>query len=236
MSRPPGALVLVGPSGAGKTTIARRIVADRPDQFLFSVSATTRRPRPGEEHGREYFFVSRADFAEMVAGGELVEYAEVHGECYGTPFASLGGDGRRTPVLDVDVLGATRVVRRGLHACVIFIIPPSPAEWIDRLGGRGTESPREIALRLRTALAELAGASGFERFVVNGRLDRAVAEVLAHWRGASRGRDGAPDAPRLCRDLEAGARAEIARLRTLAEGADKTGAPGRAHEVNGLNS
>lgn len=236
MRSEPAALVLVGPSGAGKTTIARRIVASRPDRFVFSVSATTRRPRAGEEHGREYLFVSRADFRAMVAGGELLEHAEVHGDYYGTPLASLRRAGRRAPVLDIDVQGAAQVLRHGVGACVIFIVPPDAAAWFDRLGGRGTESPGQVVRRLRTSLGELGGASSFERFVVNDALDQAVADVLAHWRGAPPSRIGAPEAEVLCRGLEAGARAEIARLRALGGSAAAGRASGPAHEARGEDS
>lgn len=231
MSGEPGALVLVGPSGAGKTTIARRVVESRPDRFAFSVSATTRRPRPGEEHGREYLFVSRADFRAMVAGGELLEHAEVHGDYYGTPLAGIRRAGRRAPVLDIDVQGAAQVLRHGVGACVIFIVPPDAAAWFDRLGGRGTESPSQIVRRLRTSLGELGGVSGFECFVVNDALDQAVADVMAHWRGAPPSRIGAPEAAALCRDLEAGARAEIARLRALGGSAAAGRASGRADQA-----
>lgn len=231
MSSEPAALVLVGPSGAGKTTIARRVVARRPDRFALSVSATTRRPRAGEEHGREYLFVSRADFRAMVAGGELLEHAEVHGDYYGTPLESIRRAGRRAPVLDIDVQGAAQVLRHGVGACVIFIVPPDAAAWFDRLGGRGTESLGQIVRRLRTSLGELGGASGFECFVVNDALDQAVADVLAHWRGAPSSRVGAPEAAALCRDLKAGARAEIARLRALGGSVAAQRASGRGHEA-----
>ena len=226
MNGEPTALVLVGPSGAGKTTIARRVVAIRPDRFAFSVSATTRRPRAGEEHGREYLFVSRADFRAMVAGGELLEHAEVHGDYYGTPLSSLRRAGRRAAVLDIDVQGAAQVVRHGVGACVIFIVPPDAAAWFDRLGGRGTESPSQVVRRLRTSLGELGGVAGFGRFVVNDALGQAVADVLDHWRGAPPSRIGAPEAAAICRDLEVGARAEIARLRSLGG----VRPPGRARE------
>lgn len=213
-------LVLVGPSGAGKTTIAGRLVALHPERFVFSVSTTTRPPRAGERSGREYHFVSRADFMQMVDRGELAEWAQVHGQCYGTPVANLSapadGDGR-TPVLDIDVQGARQVVDRVPDAVALFVLPPSPEVWIGRLAGRGTEAPAEIARRLRTAVGELAAASSFGAFVVNGDVDAAVGEVLAladegEGRGDGRRPPADTDVARLCRELEAGARSEIRRL------------------------
>jgi len=210
----PGPLVLVGPSGAGKTTIAKELVKTHPDRYTLSVSATTRSPRGGERHGHEYLFVSPARFRRMVEGGELAEWAEVHGGCYGTPvenLAEVSADGA-VPVLDIDVNGARQILKRGTGAVVIFILPPGPGEWVGRLVVRGTESPREIARRLRTALDELRAAPSFERFVVNAHLDQSVVDVLAHAAGEPGGRTSASQAAVLCRRLEAGARSEIARL------------------------
>lgn len=219
MNAPRRPLVLVGPSGVGKTTIADRLVRMRPDLFALSVSATTRRPRAGERRGREYEFVSRPAFRRMIADGLLAEWAEVHGEYYGTPAGNLedlSEDGP-VPVLDIDVQGARQIMKRGTGAFVIFILPPGPAEWIDRLAGRGTESPRAIARRLGTALEELGAAPSFEHFVVNADLDRTVRMVLAAAAGRQERLGGAAEVAALCRGLEAGARSEIRRL----EGARK---------------
>ena len=154
MSAGRGPVVLVGPSGAGKTSIAARLVARHPARFAFSVSVTTRAPRGGERDGREYSFRSRPEFEALIAAGELAEWAEVHGEYYGTPAANLmpAGEDSPAPVLDIDIQGARQLMRRADAALVIFILPPGPEEWIARLAGRGTESPAEIARRLRTAL------------------------------------------------------------------------------------
>ncbi len=217
MSGGRGALVLVGPSGAGKTTIANELVSAHPDRFEPSISATTRSPRDGERHGREYLFVSGAEFDAMIRGGKLAEWAEVHGERYGTPAENLrdGSADGPVPVLDIDVQGARQILRRRTVALVIFILPPGPARWIGRLVGRGTESPREVGRRLRTALEELRSAPSFERFVVNEDLDRAVRQVLAHWTGEVGRRASTPEAGALCRRLEDGARLEIARLEAM---------------------
>lgn len=217
-------LVLVGPSGVGKTTIAARLVERHAGRFALSVSATTRRPRPGEEDGRDYHFVSRGDFDEMIRAAELAEWAEVHGERYGTPAANLvpGPEGGPITVLDIDVHGARQVLKRAPSALVIFILPPGPEEWIGRLAGRGTESPREIARRLRTALRELAEAPSFNRFIVNADLERAVDAVLALVEGAGRERGASRGFASLCRALEAGARSGIERLEA-ARGAASAG-------------
>ena len=218
-----GPLVLVGPSGAGKTTIATRLVDEYPEQFVLSVSATSREPRAGERPGRDYHFVSCRDFRAMIANGELAEWAQVHGEYYGTPSRNLARSGGEapTPVLDIDVQGARQVMEQAPSALVIFIVPPGPGRWIKRLVGRGTESPRQILRRLRTALVELGAAPSFEEFVVNEELGQAVEQVVNLACGSSPGRTRMADPHGLCEELEAGARLEIARLTGIA-GADST--------------
>ena len=221
-----GPLVLVGPSGAGKTTIAKRLVRSRPTQFVLSVSATTRAPRAGERNGREYQFVSQSEFEAMIEGRRLAEWARVHGCYYGTPLRNLTADrcGGRTPVLDIDVQGARQVAERVQGAIQVFVLPPGPEQWLRRLTRRGTETPEEIARRLRTSLAELDAAASFERVVVNRELDQAVADVLAAAGSAVADSAVAASVKSLCRRLRDGARAEIVRLQTATAAAPASGA------------
>jgi len=171
-------LVLSAPSGAGKTTIAR-VLVEREADFAFSVSATTRKPRGREKDGVDYWFLSRAEFLRRVDAGEFAEWAEVHGELYGTPVSSLtsAGEGVRHVILDIDVQGAGQIREVVPQALLLFILPPSVDVLLSRLKGRGTEEDSAIRRRLETARSELEAAEGFDFFVVNDDLDRAVEEV-----------------------------------------------------------
>lgn len=171
-------VVLAAPSGTGKTTIARALVeGDGP--FVFSVSVTTRPPREGERDGTDYGFVSRDEFQEMIDGDELVEFAEVHGNLYGTPRRNLVEAMERGEhvVLDIDVQGARQIRERVPEAVLVFVFPPSADALWARLTARGTEDPDEVRRRLRTARRELAEAETFHYVVVNDDLERAVASV-----------------------------------------------------------
>jgi len=171
-------LVLAAPSGTGKTTIARRLVEENED-FVFSISATTRAPRDGEADGVDYHFVDRARFEEMIEADEFAEWADVHGQLYGTPTANLEAASARgeVVVLDIDVQGAAQIQAAMPDVTLVFVLPPDGATMLDRLTARGTESDEQVIRRLRSALEELARVYEFAHVVVNDDLDAAVSEV-----------------------------------------------------------
>lgn len=181
-------LVLSAPSGAGKTTIARRL-RDRRGDVVFSVSATTRAPRPGERDGVDYHFVAEDEFRRMIAAGELIEWAQVHGAFYGTPLANVrqAQEHGRFLVLDIDVQGARQIRQAVPGAVHVFILPPSGHALVQRLVGRGSEDDARVQKRLRNALAEIATAAEFDHVVVNDDLDAAVEDVNAVLEGREEG-------------------------------------------------
>jgi guanylate kinase len=176
----PCPLVLAAPSGTGKTTIAHALV-ERFSRFVFSVSATTRPPRGDEKNGVDYDFLSRPRFEAMIEAGELVEWAEVHGNLYGTPRRNLDAAAARGKhvVLDIDVQGARQIRERVPEAVLMFVFPPSAAALWGRLTARGTEPLEEVRRRLTAASGELAEARHFDYIVVNDDLDRAISRVRA---------------------------------------------------------
>ncbi|MFP3937658.1 MAG: guanylate kinase [Phycisphaerae bacterium] len=177
-----GHLVVVsGPSGVGKSTIAREVV--RRSGAEFSVSATTRSPRPHERDGRDYHFVDRETFEKMIADGELLEWAEVFGELYGTPAEPVREALRqgRKILLDVDVQGGRQVHEPMPDATFVLILPPSDEELARRLRGRASESEQQIRRRLAKARDEIASAEAqgiYNHHVVNDRLEDAIETVL----------------------------------------------------------
>lgn len=172
--------ILSSPSGAGKSTISRKLLADEP-QLTFSVSATTRTPRPGEEDGREYFFRSREEFEAMIAAGDLLEHAEVFENLYGTPIAPVEaaiGEGRDV-LFDIDWQGGQQIANSSLQDTVVsvFILPPSLAELEGRLKGRAQDSDEIIAGRMAKSMGEINHWSEYDYILVNRDLDACAAEV-----------------------------------------------------------
>lgn len=172
--------VLSGPSGVGKGTVVARLRAAVPEIWV-SVSCTTRAPRPGEVEGVQYHFVTRDEFAQLVAGEALLEHAEFAGSCYGTPRLPVEQhlDAGVPTLLEIELQGARQVRRAMPEARLVFLAPPSIDVLVQRLERRRTESAVELAARMAIAETEMAAAGEFDDIVVNDDLDRAVAEVAA---------------------------------------------------------
>ena len=176
----PFLLVLSAPSGGGKTTVAKALLAARED-VGYSVSATTRPPRAGERDGVDYHFLSREEFDRRVAAGAFIEWTAYGGHRYGTLRAEVErvqATGRHL-VLDIDVVGARIVRERCQNVVRVFIIPPSAEALVDRLGGRKTEDRADLVKRLRHAVDELAEAPEYDYVIVNSDKTQTVAEVAA---------------------------------------------------------
>ena len=174
----PFPIILSAPSGGGKTTIAKALLGRRAD-LGYSVSCTTRTPRPGEISGRDYYFMSRAEFLAERERGAFAESAEVHGNLYGTlrrEVERVISAGQHV-VMDIDVQGAVQFIRAFPQSVTIFILPPTADVLLDRLRSRQTESPAQLAARLQSALQELQQVDGYEYVVVNDDLERAIASV-----------------------------------------------------------
>jgi guanylate kinase len=171
-------VILSSPSGTGKTTIARRILAARED-VAFSISATTRPRRPRERDGVDYHFLTREEFVERRERGEFLEWAEYNGRLYGTLQADVDAllAGGRHVILDIEVQGAQQVRARRKDVVAIFVLPPSGEVLLSRLRGRGSEDPQEVARRVVQAGRELEQATSYDHLVVNDVLDDAVAQV-----------------------------------------------------------
>lgn len=170
------------PSGAGKSSIIKHLMATRPELDLkFSISATSRKPREGEQHEREYYFLSKEEFMEKVVAGEFVEWEEVYeGTYYGTLLSEVVRmvEEGHTVIMDIDVKGSLNVKKRfGDAALAIFIMPPSIQELEMRLRNRGTDSEEEVARRLAKAGYELTFASQFDKVVVNDEFFQAADDV-----------------------------------------------------------
>lgn len=172
--------VLSAPSGAGKTSISRELLARHPE-LRESISYTTRAMRPGEKDGVDYHFVSREQFDRMVREGAFVEWAEVHGNCYGTARETLRQASNQgcDILLDIDVQGAAQLRSSALEGVFLFILPPGMNELRQRLAGRNTDSVEVIERRMNNAVGEIREAVHFDYIVVNDDLQEAIATVEA---------------------------------------------------------
>ncbi|MFF3251651.1 guanylate kinase [Actinacidiphila glaucinigra] len=180
MSERPRLTVLSGPSGVGKSTVVAHMRTVHPEVWL-SVSATTRRPRPGEEHGVHYYFVENDEFDKLVANGELLEWAEFAGNRYGTPRQAVLErlEAGEPVLLEIDLQGARQVRESMPEAQLIFLAPPGWDELVRRLTGRGTEAPEVIERRLEAARVELAAEPEFDTTLVNTSVEDVARELLA---------------------------------------------------------
>jgi len=176
----PFPIILSAPSGGGKTTIARHLLQLRHD-VGYSVSCTTRAPRPREVDGKDYCFLTRDEFVRRRSAGDFAESAEVHGNLYGTlrsEIARVLGQGQHV-IMDIDVQGARQIREAFPGSVTVFVLPPSGEVLLERLRKRKTESPQQLVSRLNSALQELRAVEEYEYVVVNDDLDRAVRRVSA---------------------------------------------------------
>ena len=175
-----GVLIVVsGFSGAGKGTLMKNLMAKHGDDYALSISATSRNPRPGEMDGREYFFVSRDRFEEMIQNQELVEYAEYVGNYYGTPKAYVMeqlAQGKNV-ILEIEIQGAHKIKQQFPDAVLMFVSAPDATELKDRLIGRGTETEEIIAKRLSRACEESQGVETYDYLIVNDDLDESTERI-----------------------------------------------------------
>ena len=179
-------IVLAGPSAVGKSTVVARLREEVPDLY-FSVSMTTRDPRPGEVHGEDYFFVDRGEFDRRIDAGEMLEWADIHGglQRSGTPKQPVAEalEAGRPVLVEVDIVGARSIREAMPDARLLFLAPPSWEILVGRLTGRGTETQEQIDRRLTTARKEMDARHEFDTVVVNDDVDNAVAAIAAALRG-----------------------------------------------------
>jgi len=172
--------VVSGPSGVGKSSISRKVIETVPDLRL-SISCTTRSPRPGEEHGREYCFVTEAEFRRMIEQEAFAEWAEVFGNLYGTPWKELieGKEQKNDIILDIDVQGARQVMHNLDDAVSVFVMPPSLDILKARLRGRGTDSPDIVDRRFQQAQEEMQHYNKYGYTILNESLEKAAKDFAA---------------------------------------------------------
>ena len=172
--------IICGPSGVGKGTVVARLLASDPTLY-FSVSATTRAPRPGEQDGKHYHFLTMEQFEQWIAEDQFLEHAQFVGNRYGTPqlYVDKAMEQGRDVLLDIEIQGAEQVHRKRPDAVRIYVAPPSWAELERRLIGRGTEDMDKVRSRLERGKVEFAAAKDFDYFVINDTVDHAVSEIQA---------------------------------------------------------
>jgi guanylate kinase len=171
-------IVLTGPSGVGKGTLLQSLLKRHPELYL-SISVTTRAPRPGEIHGKDYYFVSRSTFERMVANDELLEWAEFAGNCYGTPREPVEEQIRQGKwvILEIELQGARQIRQTFPEALRIFILPPSLPELEYRIRNRGQDTEAAISCRLRRAQEEIDAANEFDTQIVNDDFEKALNHI-----------------------------------------------------------
>ncbi len=173
-------IVVSGASGTGKGTVCKKLLTDLP-KIAYSISATTRKPRPGEIDGKEYYFLSVDEFKSWISEEKFLEYAKVYGNFYGTPLNKIEERLSRGEdiLLEIDVQGALNVKKKCPEGVYIFLLPPSLEELKNRIEGRGTENPESLACRLKNAVAEIKIGLEYDYVVVNDDINAATEQIKA---------------------------------------------------------
>jgi len=216
----PRIVILSAPSGGGKTVVTKELLKRRPDLFGYSVSATTRQPRPGEIEGQAYHFLSRAEFERRRKIGDFLEFAEYAGELYGTLKSEVDAVLQRSlnVLLDIEIRGARQVRQVYPDAITVFLQPPSAAVLLERLRGRQTESAEAMARRVQIAKDELTASAAYDHIVVNEDLDRTVDRVLAIVQDPERVEHKTADMLHHLQELMAGLQTEAQKLHDEIQG------------------